>query len=207
MTNKLHIKTVIQKYLLSILQIGFFALTAVLAAIMNLFSSTIEIKRPAILLTGSIFSLLCFKANENLAVISKIILLYIIEMLFNQVAGRFIRIGSFSISLSMAAIVPLAISFICHKFQETNLTFKTCDLFKGWTAACAMITLHMLLLYVLLRSIYGYGYNHNFATAANLCLYFLVFLFSQKQLEQTNIRMITATIFIIMFVIKIVRGI
>lgn len=184
----------------------FFISAIILLSVLNLSGNSIEIKRPVILLVGSLFALFNFKNSSRFLVIVKLILLYLIEMFFNQLSGRFVHIGSFSVHLSLIAIMPLAISFMCCKSKKANtLSIETIDLFKSWAIVFAVIILHMLFLFLLLKNIYGYGYEHDFAILANMCLYFLVFIFTWEQLEQRSFRRITALISTVFFIVIMVR--
>lgn len=205
--GKLHTKTEPQRYRLYMPQLLFFTSAIILLSALNFSRSSVEIKRPAILLVASVLTLFSLEKSSRFSVIAKIILLYIIEMFFNQLSERFVRIRSFSIHLSLIAMAPLAVSFICFKFQKSQLTsVDTNDLLKSWAAVFAVIILHMLLLFVLLKNIYGYGYDHNFAVLANMCLYFLVFILSWEQLESICLRRIAAIVLAVFFVVTTVRG-
>jgi len=194
-------------YRLYMPQLLFFTSAIILLLALNFSRSSVEIKRPAILLAGSILALFNFEKSHRISVITKIILLYIIEMFFNQLSTRVFHIRSFSIHLSLIAMVPLAASFIFSKFRKSNFSLlETNDLLKSWATVFTVIVLHMLLLFLLLKKIYGYGYDHNFGVLANMCLYFLVFVFSWQQLENICLRRITAIILTAFFVISMVMG-
>ena len=208
MTNgKLHTKTEPQRYWLDTPHLFFFTSSIILLSVLNFSGGAVEIRRPVILLAGSLFSLLNFGRNSSVSVITKIILLYTIEMFFNQLSGRFVHVGSFSVRLSLIALVPLVVSFICSRFgQSRDAPVDSNDLLKSWAFVFAAVSLHMLFLFILLKNIYGYGYDHNVSVLANMCLYFLVFVFTWGQLEQTNFRRITALIFVIVFIVIMVKG-
>jgi hypothetical protein len=195
------------KYRLYMPQLLFFTSAIILLLALNFSRSSIEIKRPAILLAGSILALFNFEKSSRFSVITQIILLYIIEMFFNQLSTRVFHIRSFSIHLSLIVMLPLAASFIFSKFRKSKLSsLETNDLLKSWAAVFTVIVLHMLLLFWLLKKIYGYGYDHNFGVLANMCLYFLVFVFSWQQLESICLRRITAMVFGVFFIVIMVRG-
>ena len=204
---KLHSKTKNQRCWLDTPQLLLFISSIILLSVLNLSHSSVEIKRPVVLLAASVFSLFNFEKSSRFSVITKIILLYIIEMFFNQLSGRVFHIRSFSIDISLIAMLPLAASFIFSKFRKSKLSsLETNDLLKSWAAVFAVIVLHMLLLFLLLKEIYGYGYDHNFGVLANMCLYFLVFVFSWQQLQNICLRRITAIILTVFFVISMVMG-
>jgi len=205
--GELHIKTDDQRHRLSMPQLLLFTSAIMLLSVLNYSHGSVEIKKPVILLAASVFSLFNFEKSNRFSVIAKIILLYTIEMFFNQLSGRVFHIQSFSIHLSLTAMVPLAASFVLSKFQKSKLSsLKTNDLLKSWAIVFAVIVLHMLLLFLLLKQIYGYGYDHNFGVLANMCLYFLVFVFSWEQLESICLRRITAMVSTVFFIVIIVKG-
>ncbi len=196
----------VQTYWLFIPQVLFFITAMVLLAALTFSNNVVEIKRPVILLAGSVFALFNFEGCNRYSVIIKIILLYIIEMLFNQLSGRLVHIGPFSVHLSLIALVPLAVSFICSRVgQSQPATLDTKNLLKSWAIVFAIVIVHMLLLFIPLKSIYGYGCEHNLSILANMCLYFLVFIFVWRQLDKTSFRRITALILTAFFVVIMVR--
>lgn len=190
------------------LQLFFFTAAIILLATLNFTHTSIEIKRPAILLAASVFALFHFKKSSRLSIVAKIIPLYIIEMFFNQLSGRVFHIRSFSIHLSLIALAPLAASFLLSRFRKPKLSaaIETSDLLKSWMLVFAVIIFHMLLLFLLLGNIYSYGYEHNFAVLANMCLYFLVFIFSWQQLENIRFRQYIAAIIAVLLSIITITG-
>ena len=206
-SGELHTKTDDRRYWLDTPQLFLFTSSIILLSVLNFSHSSVEIKRPVVLLAASVFSLFNFEKSREISVIAKIILLYIIEMFFNQLSWRFAHIQSFSISLSLIAMVPLAASFIFSKFQKSKLSpIETNDLLKSWAVVFAVIVLHMLFLFLLLKKIYGYRYDHNFGVLANMCLYFLVFVFSWEQLKSICLRRITAMVLTVFFIVIMVKG-
>lgn len=188
-------------------QLFIFISAIVLLSILNLFHNSVEIKRPVVLLAGSVFVLFDLGGDRKFSTIAKIILLYIIAMFFNQISGKFVRSGSFLIHLSLIAMLPLTVSFICSKLsQSCHAAIDTNELFKNWLIVSAIIVLHMLFLFVLLKNIYGYGYDHNFVVMASMSLYFLVFVFTWQQLESICFRRVTAIVLSTFFVVIICRG-
>ena len=192
---------------LYVLQLAFFVFAISSLSVWNFFCHSVEIKRPVILLAASIFALFSFEKGGRFSVIAKIVLIYIIEMFFNQLSGRLVHLRSLSIQLPLIVMAPLVFSFICFRFRESQHTsVDTNDLFKSWGVVFAGIILHLLFLFLLLSKIYGYGYDHNFAILANMCLYFLVFIVSWEPLENICLRRMTAVIFTVFFSIIMVRG-
>jgi hypothetical protein len=205
--GELHIKTNDQRHRLIMPQLLLFTSAIMLLSVLNYSHGSVEIKRPVILLAASVFALIDFKKIKEFSVIAKIILLYIIEMFFNRMSGRVFHIQSFTIHLSLTAMLPLAVSFVFCKFQKLKaLSIETNDLLKSWAVIFAIIVLHMLFLFPLLKNTYGYGYAHNFGVLANMCLYFLVFVFSWDQLKSIYFRRITAMVLTVLFLAIVVKG-
>ncbi len=206
-SDELHTKPDDRRYWLDTPQLFLFTSSIILLSVLNFSHSSVEIKSPVVLLAASVFTLFNFEKSSRFSVITKTILLYIIEMFFNQLSGSFVHIRSLSINLSSVAMVPLAVSFICSRFRKSQLaSADTTDLLKSWAVVFAGIILHMLFLILLLSSIYGYGCDHNFAVLANMCLYSLVFVFSWQQLENTCLRRITSIVSAVFFVVTMIRG-
>ena len=186
---------------IQISQFALFVSALVSLSVLYFFYRTVDVQRPILLLAASVFALLSFKKFPELSFIQRIVLLYIIEMLFNQLSGQFVHIQSVSISLTLIALVPLSISFICQKLQAAKtLSTEISDVFKSWAVSFAVIVLHMLFLFLLLKNFYDYGYEKNLNVLANMCLYFLVFLFSWYQLANVHLRRTTAIISAAFFV-------
>jgi len=188
-------------------QLLFFTSAIITLSIMNIYHGTIEIKRPVILIAALLFAFLSHQKSCRLPVISKMIILYIIEMSFNQLTERYLRVQSISIRLSLIVIVPIAVSYVFFIFQNPRcLSLITNILFTSWSFVFAGIILQMLFLWMLLSSIYGYGYGHDYAVLANMCLYFLVFIFSWQQLENIYLNKIVGSVLAVFIIIMTVRG-
>ena len=188
-------------------QLLLFTSSVILLSVLNLSNSSVVIQRPVILLAAAVFSLFNFERSNRLSVIAKIILLYIIEMLFNQLSGRFVHIGAFSISLPLIVMIPLTASFAFSKLRKSKgVSIETNELLKSWGVVFIVIVLHILFLFLLLKKTYGYGYDHNFAVLANICLYFLVFIFTWQQLDNIYLRRITVIVLTAFFVVSMVMG-
>ena len=120
-------------------------------------------------------------------------------MQFNQLSQQFIHIrvrhSNITVSLGLIALVPLGAAFLFGKLQAGKIVNKEAtDLLRSWAGISAIIASHMLLLFLLLRNFYGYGYERNFGVLATMCLYFVVFIFSWEQLEDKHLHRITAIV-------------
>lgn len=190
-----------------LIQFTLFVSAMIGLSILSFFHHATEIRRPAVFLAASLLVLFQFKENNAFSILQKIILFYMIGMLFNQLNESFVHLQSFSIHLSLIVMIPLAISFICFKFKKSNRSFiETNALLTSWTVVFGIIILHMLFLFLLLKYIYGYGYDRYFNVLANLCLYFLIFIFTWEQLNNIYIRRSMAVSFIVFFTLIMIKG-
>ena len=187
------------KQWLKITQFALFTSVLIALSVLSFAYGTVEIRRPLILLAASVFALFNFKKSSQCSLIQRIALLYIIEMLFAKLSQQFVHIGSFQISLALIILVPLSVAFVCNRLNKGKaLTIETKDILKSWGAVFAIIVFHMLILFLLLKNFYGYGYEHSPNVLANMCLCFLVFLFSWRQLENLRLRQCVAAIITIL---------
>ena len=196
-------------------RVGFtFSLMAVMvSSFATFFTRPVPIERPLILLLGLFLGLLNFKKLWSLVLLQKIILLYLICILFNQLSLQFVRIplgqASLTFPASFGALILLLAGFALIKAAQIDSLIAARDrvLFPGWAACFGLIVLHMLLLILMLRKFYGYGYEHNLKVIKSLYLYFLVFLFSWRQLDSVRFRQIMAAVFAALYIcLIIVKG-
>ena len=181
----------------------------IMSAILCLYSTPIKIERPFILLVAAIFTIFSFKRGHNLLLLQKIILLYLVEILFNQLSRQFIQIPfgreSITIQVSFITLLLLATGFILKKAGVgTTCNIVSGDIMLSWAAVFAAIIIHMSVLLLLLKRFYGYGSEHDGGVLAGLCLYFLVFLFSWSQFDHKHLRQITAMVLSILFLLMFI---
>ena len=158
-------------------------------------------------MTAAIFASLDFKRFRGRAIIGKMILFYMIGLFFNQLSGKFVHIPPFSVNLSLAAMIPLAVSFMFSKFRKSNRpAIGASDMLKSFGIVFAILIVHAMFLFVLLKKTYGYGYERGFAVLANMCMYIIVFVLSWEQLEEIRFRRFAAISFAAFFIFMMVRG-
>ena len=77
---------------------------------------------------------------------------------------------------------------------------------RNWLLMFVILALHMLLLAVLLKSFYGYGYERSFGVLGQICLYLFLFSLLRAKLKQRIFRLYIGIIVIVfsglMFFIK-----
>ena len=195
--------------------VGFtFNLMAVMvSSFATFFTRPVPIERPLILLLGSFLCLFNFKKLWSLVLLQKIILLYLICILFNQLLLLFVRIPlgqtCLTFPASFWALILLLAGFVLIKAAKIDspITARERDLFIGWAACFGLIVSHMMLLIMMLSKFYGYGYGHNLKVIKSLYLYFSVFIFSWSQLDSVHFRQITAAVFAALYIcLIIVKG-
>lgn len=172
-----------------------------LPVLTSLYSSG-RIDQPAILLIGAGFVLIN-STNHQIRTIQKFILLYIALMFFNQLANSHILVNSFAINSALIALIPLALSYCLMQVSPHAGLTSNKDVLRSWLTGFAVIIVHMLVLWLLFNRFYGFGYENNFAVLANLCLYFLGFVFLWNQLDAFYISRFIAIFFMVYFIVLI----
>ena len=199
-----------QSCLISRISLVIFLLAILMLVGMNISQTHIMIQRPFILLFGLAYVLFDCKKNRAFLVIEQVILLYMIEFLFKQLSERFFHFGVFSIQQSLLVMILLSISFMYTKIQRHRFTSTDSTeygyLLRSWGGIFGVILVHMLFLFTLLKSKYGYGYEYNISVLANMCMYFLVFIFTWEKLENVGLRRITAIILAVFLIVILARG-
>ena len=151
----------------------------------------IKIETPIILVAASLFTLLPFKSKPTIKTIQKVTLIYLFAVLVNQLALNYYSYSGLSFNVNLSySLIPLLLCaagfFIKTSSGSTeDVTYK--DVLCGWLLSFGLIIIHMLLLTILLKKFYNYGFEHNLITLGNLSLYFLLFIFLWKKLD--NIRL------------------
>lgn len=152
----------------------------------------VPIERPLILLLGSLFILVPFK-SEVVGISQKITAFYLLAVPINQLASQNFGVPILSgVTVSYSAVVLLlcAAGFLLGRMNSQKDRFgrHKNEVLPGWALAMGIIAGHMALLAVLLSKFYGYGYEHDFTVAGNLCLYLLVFIFVWEKLAHLRFR-------------------
>ncbi|MBC8482088.1 MAG: hypothetical protein H8D47_05425 [Planctomycetes bacterium] len=190
----------------------FFLTGLVASAVLCLLYGNTEAKQPLVLIAACVFALIDFDKNPKLTLLQKIILVYLIELQFNITSQQFTQFGSGSssiiISLAFIALLPFAAAF-AFGLPASNMSISDDfnQLLKGFGGVFLITSLHMIFLFLLLKSFYKYGYEHNSSVIANICLYFAVFIFCWIQLKTKITRRFTAAISTLFWIIIFAKGI
>lgn len=169
------------------------------------------IEKPFILLAGSLFVIIPFK-TENIITLQRIITFYLFCIVVNQIAAQYFSLPIFSMNISYSAVVLLlcGIAFflgkVCLITTEILQTDKNPTIISGWIVAFAVIIIHMLFLSLILKKVYGYGYESSLNVLGNLSLYLLLFLTLWKKLKELRFRQSFGLILIIFFIILITKN-
>ena len=161
--------------------------------------ASIDIQHPLVLCIACLLAIPRFLNTPKIVILQKIILLYCLSILFNQAALRFFRLqwGVLHLEISYAFILllPLMAQYLIkHSHLSQDNPSQVSSLNRCWALLVTLLCIHILLLFAILKSIYGYGYEHSPAVLASLCLYFLVYLFTWETLTYRWHTRITALI-------------
>ncbi len=186
--------------------VALFIITGLLlSAVFSIFSNPIPIETPEILLLTSIFSIINFKAKTKITTLQKLTVLYLASICLNQTALKYFsfKLADFEITIPavLLTLFLFAIAFILRKTKhnvtplEPDNKLPTCAL----TLAFAIIICHSVLLYPMLKTFYGYGYEYSFKSIVNILLFLSICCFLWPELEKTKIRQCLGFLFIIYF--------
>ena len=85
-------------------------------------------------------------------------------MLFYQLSQQFVHVQSscinISVSLAFIVLIPLSVALIFRKlYAGKTFAAETNDILNSWGLVFVIMASHMLLLFLLLKNYYGYGYE------------------------------------------------
>lgn len=170
----------------------------------------ISITNPAALVLASLFVLAPFKSVTSTKLLQKIIAFYLVSVVVNELSSQYFKIPflPFDMSISCSTIVLslLAAGYfvgranLCQRAESITGT----GILHGWVLALVIIVAHMVLLALMLRCFYGYGYERDLAVLGNLCLYFLLFIFLWKGLDVCRFRQAVGLILTLFYSVVIV---
>ncbi len=184
------------------------SLTGVLAVGLTAMFSRISvpIERPWVLAIASAFLLVPVR-EHRVVLLQKVVGLYLIAVLFNQVFAQYVTISiasqRISISRSVGPFLLCALGAILM-WRRPHASADTADqspLLRAWLIAFAIIITHMLVLALLLHHFYGYGYENNFRVLAHLSLHFLLFLVLMRSLDHYGFRILSGLALIVTYTI------
>jgi Ca2+/Na+ antiporter len=98
-------------------------------------------------------------------------------------------------------MLPLAMSAILSR-QKPLIAPEGADrdIVSCWYIAFAMIAGHMMVLALLLKGFYGYGYERDVPVLGNLSLYLLLFLLIWRRLDSTAFRRLAGVALLIFYI-------
>lgn len=153
----------------------------------------IAIEKPAILALASFFTLALFK-SEPLNTLQKIILFYLVSVPVNELSSQYFQISFLPVNIrasySTVVLLLCAIGYLVGRVNSINRLQSggRTDILYGWVIALVIITIHIVLLSLILSKFYSFGYERNFSTLGNLCLYFLLFIVLWEKLNKVRFR-------------------
>jgi len=169
------------------------------------------IQKPLILLAGSLIAIIPFR-NDNIITLQRIIIFYLFSIIVNQIISQYFSFTILSINISYSTIILLlcTIGFLLGKINsittETAQEDKNTNIISGWIITFAILIIHMIFLSIILKKVYGYGYEHNLLALGNICLYFLLFLTLWQKLKELRFRQVFSLVLNIFFIIYIVKN-
>jgi len=155
----------------------------------------IPIKKPVVLIIASFFILIPLK-SKPLRILQKIVAFYLVCVPVNELALQHFQANFFlfDINISYSAIVLslCVLGYLLGKANSTNVLRDTevINIVQGWILALVIVIVHMVLLSLILKRFYGYGYERNLNVLGNLCLYFLLFTVLREKLSSTYFRQV-----------------
>ncbi len=165
----------------------------------------ISITNPAVLVLASLFVLAPFKSLTSTKVLQKIIAFYLVSVVVSELSSQYFKIPflPFDMSTSCSTIV-LSLLAAGYFFGRANLhqraeSIAGTGILHGWVLALVVIVVHMVLLGLMLRRFYGYGYERDLAVLGNLCLYFLLFVFLWNRLGACRFRQAVGLILMLFY--------
>lgn len=153
----------------------------------------IQIKRPWVLLTVFIAGVFPIR-HQSFSLLQRLLLVYFVCMLISQLTMDQIILASQSYRFILPkSVIPLflyAMGFILYVIsgQMNHLLKRNAHWWRLWGIVSAILIVHMICLWGLLKSIYGFGYEHNIEVLGKLLLYALCFLFTWDILNQSMVR-------------------
>ncbi len=182
----------------------------ILAAALAFFSKMpIPITLPVIPLLAAIFVMLPFKSPTP-RMLQKLTAFYLVAALLNQSASQNFQIQLGGIDLNVFFSAPIltlcSAGFLLGTMTSTPppRNSHASSLNRAWLSALLLILAHMMLLGILLKKFYGYGYEQNLNVLGNASLYFLLFIVLFRPLDNLRFRQITGLVLAISSLVTIV---
>jgi hypothetical protein len=152
-----------------------------------------SIQTPEILAIFSVLVLLPVRQRTQVDTVRKITLFYLLAVLLNMMTSQYFAVslpgGTANVSYTVIVMIPLAVAAVLSKQKLPSFPKLTDrEILSCWYAAFAVIVGHMIVLALLLRKFYGYGYERNLETLGNISLYFLLFMLVWRRLDSAAFR-------------------
>ena len=177
---------------------GFFLMALIFMCIaLRTTGTPIPVETPSILLLASLFLLVPSQSTSPMATLQKITTLFLTSVLLDEV-----RIGLFSlplgphrlqISYSVVVLLLCAIGFFLYRVRPSHR--QDASLYQAWLWVGAIVIAHMVFLYGLLKTAYGYGYERDIHVLGSIGLYLLQFYLLWPQLERPAFRQLSGLVF------------
>jgi len=171
----------------------------------------VAIENPEIPAIASFFILVNYKSKASLEVIQRITGFYLVAVLANQLSPQYFQTASLPINFRFSSGLIILSLFAAGFFVTDKKSVKPPDsiyktLFYSWVFAFGVTIAHIAIVGVMLNRFYGYGYDRDLYVLGNLCLYFLLFIFLWKKLENTRFRQTVGLILAVFYTAVAITG-
>jgi uncharacterized membrane protein len=121
-------------------------------------------------------------------------LFYLVSVPVNELSSQYFQISFLPVNIrasySTVVLLLCSIGYLVGRVNSTNRlkSDRRTNILYGWVLALVIIIIHMVLLTLILSRFYDFGYERNFSTLGNLCLYFLLFIVLWENLNKVRFR-------------------
>lgn len=171
---------------------------------------TVAIERPIVLLCGAAFILIKFRQSTSVSQLKKVVLLYLVCISFNLANLQFVNVDfddtKLRISSTLLPLAFLGVGFLFNWISNAKRDNGTNGIFFPGSilASSVLILIHMLVLFLLLKRFYGYGYEHNIDVLGSITLYILVSAFCWVIFDNLRFRQILALMFMVIYLLQMI---
>ena len=169
----------------------------------------ISVHTPEILAFASALVLLPVRQKTQLDTLQKIVVFYLVATVLNQLTSQYFQVsfpnGTANVSYTVIIMIPFALAAILAR--QRLLSFSESmdkEILSCWYVALAVIVGHMIVLALILRKFYGYGYEHDVSVLGNLCLYVLLFLLTWRRFDSVPFRRVVGVVLLLFYVAVII---
>jgi len=141
----------------------------------------VTIENPLILILGAIFAIWPTKNRHQLVTIQKLVLFYLACVFINLASDEYftISVWRWSINVSYGALGVVFLSgmfFLKGKSITEDEVKPYRSILGGWWVAMGIIVVHMVVLFIILKWFYGYGYEHDLKSLGAVCGCLILFV-------------------------------